>query len=139
VLMRGRGAVIVGPTINGVVGSANGLRESTRTQLTAAALGGKTGYLDFTPRPPAASAAPPRAGRGARANTAVDPTAGDRPWNYWKFLPNTRLARESREGSPRSAAAAPVANRDKALIDELVTASHILSTTEAGILGAYGH
>ena len=67
VLLRGRGAVLTAGTINGVVGAANGLRESMRTQLTAAALGGKVTYLDFTPRP--AGTAPQQAGRGARANT----------------------------------------------------------------------
>ena len=134
ILLRGRGAVITAATINGVVGAANGLRESTRTQLTAAALGGKITYLDFTPRPP--GTAPQQAGRGARANTPADPTAGDRPWNYWKYLANAELAREGRE---QPAAAAPAGNPDKALIDDLVLASRILSTTEAGILGAYGH
>jgi len=134
ILLRGRGAVITAATINGVVGAANGLRESTRTQLTAAALGGKITYLDFTPRPP--GTAPQQAGRGARANTPADPTAGDRPWNYWKYLANADLAREGRE---QPAAAAPAANPEQALIDDLVLASRILSTTEAGILGAYGH
>ena len=136
ILLRGRGAVITAATINGVVGAANGLRESMRTQLTAAALGGKVTYLDFTPRP--AGTAPQQAGRGARANTPADPTAGDRPWNYWKYLANADLAREGRE-QPAAAAGAPSGNPDKALIDELVLASRILSTTDAGILGAYGH
>src|SRR5205807_6542535 len=51
VLLMGRGAVIAGPTINGVVGAANGLRESARTQLIATSLGGNVNYLDFKPRP----------------------------------------------------------------------------------------
>jgi ribulose-5-phosphate 4-epimerase/fuculose-1-phosphate aldolase len=135
VLLMGRGAVFAGPTINGVVGSANGLRESMRTQLTAAALGGTITYLDFTPRPP--SAAPPAAGRGARANTAADPTAGDRPWNYWKYLANAELARETRQATP--SAPPSTGNTDSALIEEIVIASRILSTPEAGILSAYGH
>jgi HCOMODA/2-hydroxy-3-carboxy-muconic semialdehyde decarboxylase len=137
ILLRGRGAVIVSPTINGVVGAANGLRESMRTQLTAAALGGKVTYLDFTPRP--AGSAPPQAGRGARSNTPADPTAGDRPWNYWKYLANAELARERSEGSRAGAASAVAATTDKGVIDQVVLASRILSTTEAGILGAYGH
>ena len=136
VLLRGRGAILTAGTINGVVGAANGLRESMRTQLTAAALGGKVTYLDFTPRP--AGTAPQQAGRGARAGTPVDPTAGDRPWNYWKYLANADLAREG--GEQRAAASpAPAGNPDKALIDDVVLASRILSTTEAGIVGAYGH
>ena len=137
VLLRGRGAVVTAATINGVVGAANGLRESMRTQLMAAALGGKITYLDFAPRPSAA--APPQAGRGARPNTAADPTAGDRPWNYWKYLANAELARESREGNGAAPVASSAASSDKAVIDEVVLASRILSTTEAGILGAYGH
>jgi HCOMODA/2-hydroxy-3-carboxy-muconic semialdehyde decarboxylase len=143
VLLQGRGAVIAGATINGVVGSANGLRESMRTQLDAASLGGTITYLDFTPRP--AGAAPQRGqgaggrGAGARGNAAADPTAGDRPWNYWKFLANAELARESREPSARAPASPPDGNPDRALIDDLVLASRILSTTESGILGAYGH
>jgi HCOMODA/2-hydroxy-3-carboxy-muconic semialdehyde decarboxylase len=137
VLIRGRGAVLTAGTINSVVGAANGLRESMRTQLTAAALGGKITYLDFTPRPP--GAAPQQAGRGARANTAADPTAGDRPWNYWKYLANAELARERGEGGSTRAASPAAANADQAVIDEVVLASRILSTTEAGILGAYGH
>ena len=135
VLLRGRGAVITAATINGVVGGANGLRESMRTQLTAAALGGTTTYLDFKPRPPAAVA--PAAGRGARANTTADPTAGDRPWNYWKYLANAELDRENRQ--PARGAPKPAGNRDSALIEEIVLASRILSAPEAGILGAYGH
>jgi ribulose-5-phosphate 4-epimerase/fuculose-1-phosphate aldolase len=137
ILLRGRGAVITAATINGVVGSANGLRESMRTQLTAAALGGKITYLDFTPRP--AGTAPQQAGRGARANTPADPTAGDRPWNYWKYLANADLARERAEAGGVRAASPAAANTDQAVIDEVVLASRILSTTEAGILGAYGH
>jgi len=137
VLLRGRGAILTAGTINGVVGAANGLRESMRTQLTAAALGGKITYLDFTPRP--AGTAPQQAGRGARANTAADPTAGDRPWNYWKYLANAELARERGEASGGRAASPAGANTDQAVIDEVVLASRILSTTEAGILGAYGH
>ena len=135
VLLMGRGAVFAGPTINGVVGAANGLRESMRTQLTAAALGGTISYLDFTPRAP--GAAPPQAGRGARANTPADPTAGDRPWNYWRYLANARLARESRQPNPGAPPA--TGNPDSALIEEIVLASRILSTPEAGILSAYGH
>ncbi len=137
ILLRGRGAVITAATINGVVGAANGLRESMRTQLTAAALGGKITYLDFTPRP--AGTAPQQAGRGARANTPADPTAGDRPWNYWKYLANADLAREAARTARGSVAGSPRGNPDKALIDDVVLASRILSTTEAGILGAYGH
>jgi len=137
ILLRGRGAVITAATINGVVGSANGLRESMRTQLTAAALGGKVTYLDFTPRP--AGTAPQQAGRGARANTPADPTAGDRPWNYWKYLANAELARERSEAGGVRGASPAAANTDQAVIDEVVLASRILSTTEAGILGAYGH
>lgn len=134
-LLRGRGAVITAATINGVVGAANGLRESMRTQLTAAALGGTISYLDFKPRPQDAVAA--AAGRGARGNTAADPTAGDRPWNYWKYLASAALARESRQPPPSPPPAA--GNRDSALIEEIVLASRILSTPDAGILGAYGH
>src|SRR6185436_2350454 len=63
---------------------------------------------------------------------------GDRPWNYWKFLANAELAREARNGNAGTAAA-PGNDPNKALIDDLVLASRILSTTEAGILGAYGH
>ena len=143
VLLRGRGAVIAGPTINGVVGSANGLRESTRTQLNAASLGGTITYLDFTPRP--AGAGPQRGqgaggrGAGGRGNVAADPTAGDRPWNYWKFLANAELARQRRESNASAPAAPPSGNPEAALIDDLVLASRILSTTESGILGAYGH
>ena len=137
ILLRGRGAVLTAATINGVVGAANGLRESMRTQLTAAALGGKVTYLDFTPRP--TGTAPQQAGRGARANTAADPTAGDRPWNYWKYLANAELARERGEGNTARAASAVVAKTDKDVIDQVVLASRILSTTAAGILGAYGH
>ena len=147
VLVLGRGAVIAGSTINGVVGSANGLRESMRTQLTAAALGGQITYLDFTPRPP--GAAPQQAGRGARPNSAADPTAGDRPWNYWKYLANAELARESlgrrslgeggRDANAGAPAAPPGGSPDRALIEDLVLASRMLSTTGAGILGAYGH
>ena len=143
VLLRGRGAVIAGPTINGVVGSANGLRENMRTRLTAAALGGRITYLDFTPRP--AGAAPQRGqggggrGAGGRGNAAADPTAGDRPWNYWKFLANAELAGERREPGASAPASPPGGNADRALIDDLVLASRILSTTESGILGAYGH
>ena len=137
ILLRGRGAVLTSATINGVVGAANGLRESMRTQLTAAALGGTVTYLDFTPRP-AGSAAQP-AGRGARANTPADPTAGDRPWNYWKYLANAELARERGEGNNTRAASPVAANTDKDVIDQVVLASRILSTTGAGILGAYGH
>ena len=51
VLLMGKGAVIVGPTINGVVGAANGLRDTARTQLTATSLGGKVTYLDSNPGP----------------------------------------------------------------------------------------
>ena len=144
VLLRGRGAVIAGPTINGVVGSANGLRESLRTQLHAASLGGTITYLDFTPRP--AGGAPQRGGQpaggrgaGGRGNAAADPTAGDRPWLYWKFLANARLARESREPGASAPASSPSGNPDTALIDEIVLASRILSTTESGVLSAYGH
>jgi HCOMODA/2-hydroxy-3-carboxy-muconic semialdehyde decarboxylase len=136
ILLRGRGAVITAGTINGVVGLANGLRESMRTQLGAAALGGKITYLDFAPRPP--GTAPQQAGRGGRANTPADPTAGDRPWNYWKYLANAELTREARGQAPAPAGPA-VARSDEALIDDLVVASRVLSTTEAGILGAYGH
>ena len=136
-LLRGRGAILTAGTINGVVGAANGLRESMRTQLTAAALGGKVTYLDFTPRP--AGTAPQQAGRGARANTPADPTAGDRPWNYWKYLANAELSRERSEAGGVRAAPPAAANTDQAVIDEVVLASRILSTTEAGILGAYGH
>src|SRR5688572_26743539 len=135
VLLRGRGAVITAATINGVVGAANGLREGMRTQLTAAALGGTITYLDFKPRPPGAVA--PAAGRGARGNTAADPTAGDRPWNYWKYLANAELARENRQPPP--SAPPSTGNTDSALIEEIVIASRILSTPEAGILSAYGH
>jgi HCOMODA/2-hydroxy-3-carboxy-muconic semialdehyde decarboxylase len=143
ILLLGRGAVIAGATINGVVGSANGLRESMRTQLTASSLGGTITYLDFTPRP--AGAAPPRGqgaggrGAGGRGSAAADPTAGDRPWNYWKFLANAELARESRATNAGAPATPSNGNPDRALIDDLVLASRILSTTESGILGAYGH
>lgn len=136
VLLQGRGAVIAGATINGVVGAANGLRESMRTQLTASALRGTITYLDFTPRPAGAA---PQAGRGARANTAADPTAGDRPWNYWKYLANTELARERREPNATAPASPSNGNPDAALIDEVVLASRILSTPESGVLSAYGH
>src|SRR5687768_15042760 len=134
ILIRGRGAVIVSPTINGVVGAANGLRESTRTQLTASALRGTVRYLDFTPRPPGAAAQPAR----GRSNTPADPTAADRPWNYWKYLANAELARERGEGTPNATASA-AADPDRAVIEEVVLASRMLSTTEAGIIGAYGH
>lgn len=144
VLLRGRGAVIAGATINGVVGSTNGLRESMRTQLTAASIGGTITYLDFTPRP--AGAGPQRGaqaaggrGAGGRGSAAADPTAGDRPWNYWKFLANADLARESREPKATAPASLPNGNPDAALIDDVVVASRILSTTESGILSAYGH
>ena len=140
-LLQGRGAVIVSSTIDGVVNSANGLRESMRTQLMAASLGGAITYLDFTPRPAAAAQGGAQAaggrGGGGRGNANAP---GGRPWNYWKFLATAELARESRE--PRSAApvAPPDGNPDRALIDEIVLASRILSTTEAGIIpGAYGH
>src|SRR5207237_7080804 len=56
VLLLGRGAVITGTTINGVVGSANTLRENMRTQLMATSLRGTVTYLDFKSRP--AGAAP---------------------------------------------------------------------------------
>jgi HCOMODA/2-hydroxy-3-carboxy-muconic semialdehyde decarboxylase len=135
ILLRGRGAVIVSPTINGVVGAANGLRESMRTQLTAAALGGTVTYLDFTLRPPGAAAQP---ARGARSNTAADPTAADRPWNYWKYLANAELERERAEGTA-NAPLSPAANPDQTVIDDVVLASRMLSTTRAGIIGAYGH
>lgn len=143
VLLRGRGAVIAGATINGVVGSANGLRESMRTQLAASSLGGKLTYLDFTPRP--AGAALQRGqgaggrGAGGRGSAAADPTAGDRPWNYWKFLANADLARERREPKASAPASPPNRNPDRALIDDVVLASRILSTPESGVLSAYGH
>jgi HCOMODA/2-hydroxy-3-carboxy-muconic semialdehyde decarboxylase len=134
ILVRGRGAVIVSPTINGVVSAANGLRETMRTQLTAAALGGTVAYLDFTPRPAGAAVQPAR----GRANTAADPTAADRPWNYWKYLANAELARE-RRGATSNTAGSAAANPDRAVIEDVVLASRMLSTIEAGIIGAYGH
>ena len=146
-LLQGRGAVIVSSTIDGVVNSANGLRESMRTQLMAASLGGAITYLDFTPRP--ATAAPQggaqaAGGRGAggrgNANATADRVPGGRPWNYWKFLATAELARESREPGSSAPVSPPNENPDAALIDEVVLASRILSTTEAGIIpGAYGH
>ena len=145
-LLQGRGAVIVSSTIDGVVGSANGLRESVRTQLIATSLGGTITYLDFTPRPSAAApqgGAPAAGGEGAGGRgdaNAAAPAPGGRPWNYWKFLASAELARERR--GPRSAApvSAPNGNPDAALIDDVVLASWILSTTEAGIIpGPRGH
>ncbi len=146
-LLAGRGAVIVGSTIDGVVSSANGLRESMRTQLMAASLGGAITYLDFTPRP--ATAAPQggaqaAGGRGAggrgNANATADRVPGGRPWNYWKFLATAELARESREPGSSAPVSPPSEDPDRALIDDVVLASRILSTTEAGIIpGAYGH
>jgi ribulose-5-phosphate 4-epimerase/fuculose-1-phosphate aldolase len=137
-LLQGRGAVIVSSTVDGVVSSANGLRESMRTQLMAASLGEAVTYLDFTPRPAAAG------GRGAggrgNANAAAARVPGGRPWNYWKFLATAELARERREPPSAAPVSAPSDNPDAALIDEMVLASRILSTTEAGIIpGAYGH
>ena len=138
-LLQGRGAVIVNATIDGVVTSANGLRESMRTQLMATSLGEAITYLDFRPRPGAAG------GRGAggrgNANATAALVPGGRPWNYWKFLASAELAREPQSAAP---VLAPVpasdGNPDAALIDEMVLASRILSTTEAGIIpGAYGH
>ena len=146
-LLPGRGAVIVSSTIDGVVSSANGLRENMRTQLMAASLAGTITYLDFTPRPADAArqgGAQATGGRGAggrgNASAAADRAPGGRPWNYWKFLANAELARESREPG-RSAPVSPSnGDPDTALIHELVLASRILSTTEAGIIpGAYGH
>ena len=145
-LLQGRGAVIVSSTIDGVVNSANGLRENMRTQLMAASLGGTVAYLDFTPRPAAAAQGGAQAagGRGAggrgNANAAADRAPGGRPWNYWKFLATAELARESREPGSAAPVSPPDGNPDAALIDEVVLASRILSTTEAGIIpGAYGH
>src|SRR5262245_56472726 len=79
VLLMGRGAVLVGPTINGVVGAANTLRDNARAQLTATSLGGNVNYLDFKPRP-RDNGAPPAAGArgaGARGAAAANPANGD--------------------------------------------------------------
>lgn len=138
-LLQGRGAVIVSSSIDGVVVSANNFREDMRTQLMATALGGGTAYLDFTPRPAAAAGGRGAGGRG-NANAAAARIPGGRPWNYWKFLASAELARERREPSSTAPVPAPNENPDAALIDELVMASRMLSTTEAGIIpGAYGH
>ena len=142
VLLVGRGAVIVGPTINGVVGSANGLRDSTRTQLTATSLGGNVTYLDFTPRPATGQRGTPPAGArgaGGRGGAAADPANADRAWNYWKFLANAELTRESRAPKASAPAAPANANSDKAIIDDLVLANRILSLPELGVLSAFGH
>ena len=146
-LLPGHGAVIASSTINGVVSSANGLRERMRTQLMAASLGGTITYLDFTPRPAAAGpqgGAQAAGGRGAggrgNVNAAADPAPGGRPWNYWTFLASAELARESREPKSSAPVSPPNGNPDEALIDDIVLASRILSTTETGIIpGAYGH
>ena len=103
-LLRGRGAVITAATINGVVGAANGLRESMRTQLTAAALGGTTPTWTSSLARRARSRRPRAAARGR--TRAADPTAGDRPWNYWKYLANAELARENRQPAPGAPPAA---------------------------------
>jgi HCOMODA/2-hydroxy-3-carboxy-muconic semialdehyde decarboxylase len=143
-LLMGRGAVVVGTTINGVVGAANGLRDNARTQLVARSLGGSVAYLDFKPRPrsnaPQRGAQPAAGGRGAggRGGGAADPGNADRAWSYWKFLANTQLAREGRALKPQAAAAVNL-NSDKALIDDLVLANRILSDPELGVLSAFGH
>ena len=146
-LLQGRGAVIVSSTIDGAVGSANGLRESMRTQLMATSLGGTITYLDFTPRPAAAApqgGAQAAGGRGAggrgNASATAVPVPGGRPWNYWKFLATAELARERRESGNTPPVSSPNGNPDTALIDDIVLASRILSTTEAGIIpGPRGH
>ena len=140
-LLMGRGAVIVGPTINGVVGAANGLRDNARAQLMATSLGGNINYLDFKTRPRDSAAAPAAGARGAgaRGGAAADPANGDRSWNYWKFLANAELARESRAPIANPPAAPANSNSDKAIIDDLVLANRILSQPELGVLTAFGH
>ena len=74
------------------------------------------------------------------ADFSDDVKGRGRPWNYWKFLANAELARESREPESSAPVSPSNGNPDEALIDELVLASRMLSTTEAGIIpGAYGH
>src|SRR5207237_5010640 len=100
-------------------------------------LGGNVNYLDFKPRPaqPAAGAR----GAGTRGGAAADPGNGDRSWNYWKFLANAELTRESRAPKTNPPAAPANPNSDKAIIDDLVFANRILAQPELGVLTAFGH
>ena len=82
-LMRGHGAVIVGPDIPEAVSRAIFLDVNARAQTQAIALGGTVTYLtqqDIAANPP------PAGGRGAAQSPAAQPPATTYPrsWPFWK-------------------------------------------------------
>lgn len=133
ILAQGHGAVLVGTSLPGVVGSANGLRQNARLIQQSIALGGA---VNPNPRgtiaQPAATAppSPPVGGFAGRSG-------GNRAWDHWK----RQVLVENGGKIP----AAPPANQKTAtrsadtILEDLVHASRMLASPELGIMDSLGH
>jgi HCOMODA/2-hydroxy-3-carboxy-muconic semialdehyde decarboxylase len=137
ILAQGHGAVLVGTSLPGVVGSANGMRQNARLITQSIALGGR---VNPNPRETAPQRGNAGQGQGqgqAQTGGFAGRQGGNRAWDHWK---RTILA----ENGGRVPAAPPAeqktAPRSKeTIVEDLVLASRILASQELGILDALGH
>jgi HCOMODA/2-hydroxy-3-carboxy-muconic semialdehyde decarboxylase len=133
ILAQGHGAVLVGTSLPGVVGSANGMRQNARLITQSIALGGRVNPNPRETRPQEPGGGQQQQQVGGFAGRQ----GGNRAWDHWK---RTILA----ENGGRVPAAAPtdqkIAPRSPdTIIEDLVLASRMLASQELGILDALGH
>ena len=133
VLLLGHGVVVVDPSLYGLVGRANALRNDAKLQQQAILLGPKLTYLDAAPAPARLAAAAPQrvipSGTGGGAG-------GDRAWEYWKHNALTELEAEAKGPKPPTG---EVAKTRAELLEDLARANRLLASKEMGVLDAFGH
>jgi ribulose-5-phosphate 4-epimerase/fuculose-1-phosphate aldolase len=120
VLVFGQGAVVVSATTNDLVSAAVRLEQDALQQQFATALGGTPNHVAFT--------------RKATPETRTNLRTGivervDRFSIFFNYLGARDLGRIEPDTK-----AAPAANSDQAVIDELVVANRLLASTELGVL-----
>lgn len=133
ILAQGHGAVLVGRSLQNVVGSANGMRQDARLIQQTIELGGT---VNPNPRGTIAQAAPPVT-PAPPAGGANGRNAGNRIWYHWK----RQVLLENGGKVP----AAPPANQKTAprsadtILEDLVLASRMLASPELGVMDELGH
>ncbi len=132
VLLLGHGAVLVDPSIYGLVHAANAIRKTAQVQQQVIALG-KPNYVEMASPAPASPAASPPATKQIRIPNGSGGGAGDdRAWEYWRQLFAPGVAQTRQEvplGAPSS----------NPVIADLVLANRMLASQELGVLDAEGH
>jgi ribulose-5-phosphate 4-epimerase/fuculose-1-phosphate aldolase len=119
VLVFGHGAVVVSSTTNDLVNGAVRLEQEALEQQFATALGGTPNHVAFTRKATPETRTNLRTGSVERV---------DRFSIFFNYLGARDLARIP------NAKAAPAADTDQAIIDELVVANRLLAATELGVL-----